>query len=371
MVALLSLIQAQGTYMAWAWGACFVFGVLLVVTKRWHGQLTLDFTEGIQKFHTAPTPRIGGVPIVLALLVVWGRVGAEVQTLLTPILMAGLPAFLFGVAEDITKRVGVLHRLLATMASGVLAWWLTGYSLMRLDVPGLDLLLQWLPLSVLFTAFAVGGVANSINIIDGFNGLASLSTTLAFLGLAGVAHAVGDSSLAVVCLMLAAAVFGFFCVNWPFGKLFLGDGGSYFIGFALAWVAVLLVQRNSGVTAFAALLVCVHPITEVLFSIFRRKVRKEHPGMPDRLHFHSLFKRRYVARWFATYPATLRNSIAGFLMGAMTLPAVVLVQWTYQSAAWSVVVVLALGFGYVALYARMVRHQWCSPVDFLLIKSVQ
>lgn len=60
--------------------------------------------------------------------------------------MAGLPAFLFGVAEDITKRVGVLHRLLATMASGLLAWWITGYSLTRVDVWSVDWLLAVLGL---------------------------------------------------------------------------------------------------------------------------------------------------------------------------------------------------------------------------------
>lgn len=97
----------------------------MVVTKRWHGALTMDFTDGIQKFHTAPTPRVGGIPIVLGLALAWVQTPDEVQDLLTPILLAGMPAFLFGVAEDITKRVGVMQRLLATMASGLLAWWLT------------------------------------------------------------------------------------------------------------------------------------------------------------------------------------------------------------------------------------------------------
>lgn len=102
---------------AWGMAASFVLCVLLVITKRWHGALTMDFTDGVQKFHTAPTPRIGGVPIVLGLVVAWAQAPQDVQTLLTPILLAGMPAFLFGVAEDITKRVGVMQRLLATMAS--------------------------------------------------------------------------------------------------------------------------------------------------------------------------------------------------------------------------------------------------------------
>jgi len=305
---------------------------------------------------------------VLGLIVAWGKAPADTQTLLTPILFAGMPAFIFGVLEDITKRVGVMQRLLATMASGLLAWWITDHSLTRVDVWGIDWLLQFTLVSALFTAFAVGGVANSINIIDGFNGLASTAATLAFVGYALIAWQVGDVQLAGVALVLAACVWGFFWVNWPLGKIFLGDGGSYFIGFSLAWVAVLLIERNPAVSAFAALLVCVHPVTEVLFSIYRRKIKKMNPGHPDRLHFHSLVKQRYVRRWFANTATSMRNSITGVLVGLMTLTAIALASLLHSSVWLSASAFAGLGLGYVAIYARMVRHHWCSPIQFLLVK---
>ncbi len=338
--------------------ASLVIGVLLVVTKDWHGRLSMDGTDGVQKFHTAPTPRIGGVPVVLALVYACTQVDSATEALLLPLLIAGLPAFGFGLAEDITKRVDVRERLLATMASGVLAWWLTDYSLTRVGVWGLDRALQWLPLSVLFTAFAVGGVANSINIIDGFNGLASSASVIMLIGLALVAMQLGDTALFQLCLLLAAAVLGFFCINWPLGKLFMGDGGSYFVGFSLAWVAVLLVQRHPSVSPFACLLACIHPITEVLYSIYRRRVRNQHPGMPDRLHFHSLFKRRYVSRWLRHWPATLRNSCAGLAIGLMALPSAAVLQFSYDSHFLAITACLCFMIGYMALYARMTRHSW-------------
>ena len=256
----MSIVQAVFESPAWhaaAWGfiSTFLLSVVLVLTKRWHGALSMDFSDGIQKFHTAPTPRIGGIPIVVGLSVAWTQSPPDVQAMLSPILLAGMPAFLFGVAEDITKRVGVMPRLLATMASGLLAWWITDYAISRVDVWGLDWLMKFTLVSVIFTAFVVGGVANSVNIIDGFNGLASTMSTLAFIGYAMIAWQVGDIALARVSLILAACVWGFFWVIWPFGKLFLGDGGAYFIGFAMAWVAVLLVERNPGVSTFAALAV--------------------------------------------------------------------------------------------------------------------
>ncbi|MFM6991683.1 MAG: MraY family glycosyltransferase [Limnohabitans sp.] len=359
------------TAAAWGFVASFAVCVLLVMTKRWHGALTMDFTDGVQKFHTAPTPRIGGVPILLGMVVAWLQTPADIKALLTPILIAGMPAFFFGLAEDVTKRVGVMQRLLATMASGLLAWWLTDYSLTRVDIWGVDWFMQITLVSVIFTAFAVGGVANSINIIDGFNGLASTMSALAFIGYATIAWQVGDHSLAGVALICAACVWGFFWVNWPFGKIFLGDGGSYFIGFALAWVAVMLIERNPSVSAFAALLVCVHPVTEVLFSIFRRRLKKLHPGHPDRLHFHSLVKQRYVRRWFGHLPNAYRNSITGLLVGCMTLTAIALANWVHNSIWASALGMSALGLGYVAIYARMVRFYWCSPLLFLLNKPRQ
>jgi UDP-N-acetylmuramyl pentapeptide phosphotransferase/UDP-N-acetylglucosamine-1-phosphate transferase len=346
--------------LALTWLTSLAVGVLLVLTKGWHGRLSMDGTVGVQKFHQQPTPRIGGLPVMCGLVLACTLVEPATEDLLLPLLIAALPAFGFGLAEDLTKRVGVATRLLATMASGVLGWWLTDYSLTRVGVWGLDGMLQWLPLSVLFTAFAVGGVANSINIIDGFNGLASSASSIMLVGLGLVAGRLGDTALQQTCLLLAAAVLGFFCINWPWGKLFMGDGGSYFVGFGLAWVAVLLVQRHPSVSPFACLLACIHPITEVLYSIYRRRMRKQHPGMPDRLHFHSLFKRRYMSRWFRRWPATLRNSCAGLLVGLMSLPSALLLQVSYDSHLLSIAGCLAFMLSYLALYARMVRHSWKS-----------
>jgi len=364
--ALLSLAEFISASVAFL--ASFLLCIAVVLTKRWHGAFSIDTTNAIQKFHSAPTPRIGGIPIVLALVIAWGKSTTEIQTLLAPILIAGMPAFLFCVAEDFTKQIGVVQRLLATMASGLLAWWITDYSLSRLDIWGVDLLMQFTLFSVIFTAFAVGGVANSINIIDGFNGYASLTCTIAFTGFALIAFQVGDQNLAVVSLILAASVWGFFWVNWPFGKLFLGDGGAYFLGFALAWIAILLIERNPSVSAFSALVICILPITEVLFSIFRRQVRNDHPGKPDNLHFHSLLQRRYLSRWLVKWRSLARNSLVGILMGLMSLASALMANLIYGNTLYCVIASLVLAMGYVTVFARMVRHHWCSPIGFLILK---
>ena len=330
--------------------------VLVVLTTRWHGFLSLDESAGVQKVHAHPTPRVGGLPMVLGLMAAVWVSPPDMREKIWPWLLAGSPAFAFGLAEDLTKRVSVTTRLLATMSSGVLAWALTGYALTNVNVWGLDWLLQYTVVAVLFTAFAVGGVANAINIIDGLNGLASSMVLWALLGVATLAASLGDVVLASTCLLLAACVLGFFMVNWPLGKLFLGDGGSYFLGFALAWACVLLVERHAQVSDFAALLLCIHPITEVFYSVYRRKVRHQHPGHPDRLHFHSLIKRRLIRRLLPHSSETVRNSVGGLLVGAMSLLPAVLVQWVYSSTAASLAAVVALVLGYVWFYQRMVAR---------------
>jgi UDP-N-acetylmuramyl pentapeptide phosphotransferase/UDP-N-acetylglucosamine-1-phosphate transferase len=360
-------------YMAAA--VSFGVAVLLVLTKRLHGRFSMDGLVGVQKMHTHPTPRIGGLAIVAGVFMAYHMAKPERQAILGALLIAGMPAFLFGLAEDITKKVSVMARLLATMASGVLGWWLTGISLRGIDLPLVDYLLLWTPVSVAFTAFAVGGVANAVNIVDGFNGLASGFVLIAFIGVAAIAGVNGDKNLALACMAIAGAMVGFWVVNWPLGKIFLGDGGSYFGGFALAWACVLLIERNASITAFAPLLVCIHPVTEVLFSIYRRRMHGTHPGQPDRLHLHSLLMRRVVCPGMNQmlphdpYLAKmLRNPATGLLLALMTLPAVVAAFALRHHTGWACLAVVGFMLGYVAIYARLVRFHWCSPITFLLTK---
>ena len=351
--------------------ASLISCLVLVWTKRWHGALTLDSTAGVQKFHTSPTPRVGGLGLLIGLIVVWYKLpkNNEITDLLGLMLIAGMPAFVFGTAEDLTKRVGVRERLLATMASGVLAWWLTGTSLTRIDVWGIDSLLTWAPLSVIFTAFAVGGVSNSINIIDGFNGLASGTLIISYSAIGLISHQSGDSDLMQVCLILISVTLGFFLVNFPFGKIFLGDGGAYLMGFLLAWVAVLLLARNAQVSAWAPLLACGYPILEVLFSIWRRRQRNLHPGHPDRLHLHSLIKSRIVRKQFMHLPAVLRNASVSPLMWLYALAPASLAVIFSNHTEWLIGSFILSATIYSTLYSKLINFRWKIPKIFRKLKQ--
>ena len=282
--------------------ASWLTGWFILRYDHLHARITHDHVgSGPQKFHTQPTPRIGGIGVVMGLLAA-GAILLLADALpgereFGLLMLAGLPAFLGGLAEDVTKRVGVAERLLMTMLSGALAAWLVGAVLHRIDFPGVDTALLWLPFAVAFTSFAVGGVANAINIIDGYHGLAGGFSVIVLAALAWVASQVGDALVFSTALALAGALLGFLLWNWPHGRIFLGDGGAYFTGFLLAELGVLLVLRNPGVSPWFPLVLLVHPVFETLFSIYRRRfAQRLSPGTADGAHLHQLIHHNLLQR---------------------------------------------------------------------------
>lgn len=332
--------------------------LLLVLTTRWHGRYSLDATHGVQKFHITPTPRIGGAAIMLGLWLSLGVLPDEQQELLLPVLVSAMPAFVFGLAEDLTRNVSVRARLFATMASGVCCWGLTGVTLLHIGIAPVDMMLTWLPASVVFTAFAVGGVANAVNIIDGFNGLASGTVLIGMAALGLIAQDAGDAGLAQLCFVVCAVTAGFFVVNFPFGKLFLGDGGAYLLGFLLAWLSVMLVYRNPLISPWAPLLACGYPVFETVFTILRRLWCRRHPGHPDSWHLHSLVKTAIAARYFRALPAPLRNAcVSPFSWAVALVPAMMAVRFAAVPDAL-LQGVLASFLLYLSVYAFVVSAWW-------------
>lgn len=311
--------------------------LLIVYTARLLAPFLLDHPGSVQTAHEHPTPRVGGVGIYLGLLAGWLLLPAgDAADLLGLLLVAGLPAWLFGLAEDVTRRVGVMPRLLATMFSGALASLLSGVALTRVDVPLIDAVLAYWPVAVVFTAFAVGGVANAINIIDGFHGLASGTSILSLLAMTVLAVLTGDSALALVCLMAAAAVGGFWLVNYPWGKLFMGDGGAYFTGFVLAWVAVLLPMRNPETSPWASLMVCAYPFIEVIYTMLRRRIERRSMGEPDSEHLHSLLASQVVRRHFTHLSSGLQNAAVAPFVWTLVLVMIWLAIEFRHHTAWLV-----------------------------------
>jgi len=343
----------------------FLVGGLIVASERWHGAVTGDADiNKPQASHTRAVPRMGGLAVLagsLAGLLVLGPSNMTLTWLWPALFLAVLPVFVAGLLEDITKDIGAGKRLLAAFLSAALAWWLLG-GVSHVGMRWADWLLSYWPVSLVFTMVAVGGSTHALNIVDGMNGLAGMVATLMAVSISLVAAQVGDLPISLIAAALAAAALGFLVWNFPFGRVFLGDGGAYFLGFMLAELAVLLVVRNPSVSAFYALAVLFYPVFETLFSIWRRRFKRGVPvSEPDGLHLHQLVFRRLVR-------ASLRRSRRrGALSNAMASPylwvlaLIGLVPATlWWDNAWALCASLLVFAGvYLWLYSRLVL--WRRP----------
>lgn len=339
---------------------------------------------GPQNHNRVPVRRIGGLGLGLGMLAGHLAAGEAGQAGLW-LLGCGVPALLAGVAEDLTRRVGAWWRLLSTALAAALAVALTDASLPIAGPSPLVPMGAAVLVSALITVFAVGGVCHAVNLIDGFNGLASGCLVLVLLALALVAWQVGDGPVLTLALTTAGAVLGFMCWNFPGGRILLGDGGAYLLGFVTAELGLLLVARNPEVSLLLPLLLLAYPVWETLFTVWRRWAVQRRPVMqPDALHLHSLVFRR-VLRRRATRPgdpeqARWRNPATSVCLWPLCLLAVLPgVVWWHSSvvlAFFGLVFCLVYGLCYravvrfrIAPARRTLRLPWrqnrssCSPFD--------
>ena len=328
-----------------------------------HSRFTADSDlSGVQKFHTIAVPRVGGIGIILGIFIALGLryfQNAEVGFFGLLLVASSLPAFL---AEDVTKKVGVRVRLLATVASAGLAGYFLNAWLSSVQILGIDNLMLAYPfVAIAITCFAVGGVANAFNIIDGYNGLSAMVAVIILSGITYVAFQVGDSSIMIAALGMIGALLGFLVWNYPRGLIFLGDGGAYLVGFWIAELSVLLTSRHPEISKWFPLLLCFYPIFETLFTIYRRVILKRvHPGMPDASHLHQLIYMRIV-RWSIGNDdgvlTTQRNAMTSpylWVLAALSvIPAILF--WRYHLALKAFAVLFAVI--YVWLYWSIARFK--------------
>lgn len=271
----------------------FLISTVLVKLSqtRWRALVRRGDLGVIQSAHSTPTPRLGGLAILAACLVACGLAFLGDASLWLMLALAVAPLFATGAAEDLGFRVLPAARLAAALLASALAVPLTGAWIGETGVAPLDSVFAWTPIAILITIVAAATIAHAFNLIDGLNGLAGFTAAFASLGIAATALLVGDTEIAVMGALLAAATGGFLLVNFPTGKIFLGDAGAYTLGFLLAWMGIALAERSPDVTPIAMVLILFWPLADLSLAIYRRHRRKLPVSFPDRLHFHQLVMR--------------------------------------------------------------------------------
>ena len=270
----------------------------------------------VQRAHSRPVSRIGGLSFFIGVLLLFPL--SELFELNTGNLVnftcALLPIFVIGMSEDLGFYMSPLRRVVAICVSGALMVFFFRQWVDSVGIPGLDALLSISAIGIAFTVFAAAGVANAFNLIDGLNGLSSFVTLSTALALSLVATQADHPDLGMLFVIMLSIVAGFFVVNYPFGKLFLGDGGAYMLGHALVWPAISLTNFDKDISAFAILLIFFWPVADTLLTIWRRKALGTPHHRPDRLHFHHLVMRFLEIKHFGKSKRGLTNPLATLII---------------------------------------------------------
>jgi len=243
-----------------------------------------------RKTHTGAIPRLGGIAIFFAVLL--GVIlFTEVDQHVRGFLAGAVVIFLTGLTDDL-EQISPKKKFLGEVMAALIVVVVGGVRLTSLgDLFGTGVISLGY-LSIPFTVFGIVGVINAINLVDGLDGLAGGVTAIATAAIGVLAYIVGDQSLLGVCAALLGGVIGFLKFNSYPARIFMGDGGSLFLGYCLAVLAIQLVEfspASGRVSVLTPLIILAVPVFDTLFVMGKRLLSGKGLFSPDRTHIHHRF----------------------------------------------------------------------------------
>ena len=265
----------------------YFFAILLWASNKY---LKFEWLENIrnspQTFHKKSTSRLGGIAVYLSLLItaVFFDQSQNYDFLRTA-LLCSFPVFLTGLLDDLKIDIKPSLRIILMVPTPILFFYLLDIRVESVSIDFLDFLLQQELISLAFLIFAIIGIINAFNIIDGFNGLLlSYALTILVSLILGYENANGMNWLTYM-VAIFFAVLAVFIVNFPFGKIFLGDAGAYLIG-ALIPVGLIKYTFDNDFSPWFVLAILIYPVTEVMVSIARKVLIRGRSALePDNFIF--------------------------------------------------------------------------------------
>lgn len=320
---------------------------------RLHG-LTPDAERAVQSSHAGRVPRLGGMCVIfgmtLAAMVFFPEQFWRGHLF---IIVCAFPALCLAILEDVGRQTPPSLRLAATFAGTAFYMMATNEFLPRTDVAVIDELLKYPTFAFALSMVLVAATVQSMNLIDGLNGLCSGIAFLICVCLSYIAQAAGQTALFYLATTSAVAILGFFVVNFPSGSLFLGDTGAYWIGFSLSLMAIHFLWQIDSLAPPAMLLLFFWPAYDLTVTVCRRLVSRRHLFSPDRLHPHQIAVRFVRRRLSGPQRRRAANPIASFLTILLAVPPMLLgaMFWSRPEAAWTALGVCALIYGFAYAWA--------------------
>jgi len=349
------------TLLAFALSVAFCLG-FRELAREWY---LIDVPDA-RKTHDGNVPLCGGIAIFLsfsaAALLTLGVSGhANAVTLLPGLVLI----LVTGVLDDrfnlpVAPRLAI-QLLAAFLMLGMAGVWqiYLGLAADAIAAPAAasgDTLLQLLsgPLFLLVALAFIVGLVNAVNMSDGVDGLAGSASAAAFFWLAVIGFGVGEHRLGLQGLTLAAACLGFLVFNmrhrWRAkASLFLGDGGSTFLGAALAGFILILAGGTTAIPFPVLIWIVIVPVIDTLSLIVRRVSARRSPFSPDRQHLHHLLMDAGLSCGQTAVTIMVLNLMAG---------AVAFVAVRLDMAVWPMLLALAIP---AAAHTLFVLHMTRGP----------
>lgn len=276
----------------------------------------VDVPKDGRRMHDHPIPRMGGLAIFFGFIL-----SVLIFQTLTPslrgMLLGSVIIVVLGILDDI-YALPALPKFLVQIVAALVAV-LEGNRIEFLSNPNIFSKepfweLGWLsiPISVLW----IVAITNSVNLIDGLDGLACGVSTISSMTLLVIALIVSEPDVAILMAALAGACIGFLPYNLNPAKIFMGDTGSTFLGFILATVSIQGLFKFYAIISFAVpFLMLGLPIFDTCFAILRRVAKGQSPMSPDRGHIHH----RLIDMGFSQKQAVAVLYIISAILGLSTV----------------------------------------------------
>ena len=235
-----------------------------------------------RKVHKGNIPRLGSIGFVGAYVIVsiiYLVMQKEARTSQIPIIAAGFLIFIFGILDDFLELKAIFKLIVQIISALIIV--LNGYVFTSIGNLVFPIWFRYV-----LTFGWILGIINAFNLIDGIDGLCGGLSTLIMITLS-VIYMRATTHPAANCLFLAFALMGFLVYNKPKAKIFMGDGGSQFLGFMMAVLPLYQTTENFEYNKFLIMLNLVSiPMLDTIAAIWRRK--REHRGImtPDKQHLH-------------------------------------------------------------------------------------
>jgi len=332
-------------------GITLLSGALSCLTiftlRRGAAERVLDIPN-VRSLHTRPTPRGGGLGIVIGVLIgAWSLFISRILSMsfreIAALSLGGSIVALVGWLDDIYRLPYRIRLVVQAISSGIILIAIGRFP--TITVPFVSDIHLY-STAILFGLLWIMGLTNAYNFMDGIDGIAGGQALIAGLGWAIIGFISGQSFIGLIGLLLAASSLGFLFHNWPPARIFMGDVGSAFIGFTLAVLPIMAGQKNARFMIAGFLMVWPF-IFDTSFTLARRMINKENIFEAHRSHIYQ----RLVLAGYSHRFVTL------IYIGLALTGAILAFLWVKDSDGSDILVILIPALLFFGLWRITIRAE--------------